>query len=387
MTVVNEDIMNTAHDIEMEVSKKTLDLLDNIWKEIGADRKANSLIAGITRMTRRALNASASSLFFINEENQELVLKYVDGRIERQIRRFKIDSQSGLSGWVSRSGTAKVVNNVANNPRVNRFANKVYRFRTKSLICAPLIVQRKVVGIIEVANRVGKADFTKQDLHTLVGVADTAALVIENIRLHDCLRGYYKSTINALVSLADAKEITGYGHSKRVAEYALMGARHLKLSEEYQHALEYAAILHDIGKLAIPDRILNKPGNLNDNEREIMNKHTEIGFNLLREIPFLEDSSWLILYHHERYDGQGYPRQLKGREIPIGARLIAVADAFDNMTTAHAYRAALDNKTAFIELNRHIRSQFCPIAVKAFFAGFLASNSSDKQENDQSNTI
>jgi putative nucleotidyltransferase with HDIG domain len=372
MPGISEDIMSTADSIGMDVSKKTSDLLDNIWEKIGSDKKANSLISGITQMTRRAVNASASSLFFVNEDKQELLLKYADGHKDRKFRSFKIDSQSGLTGWAVRFRKPAVMNAVVNNPRVNRFANKVYGFTTKSIICAPLIVHRKVVGIIEVANRAGQPDFSKQDVHTLIGIAATAAQVIENVRLNDCIRGYYKSTINALVLLADAKETAVSGHSKRVAEYALMGARRLKLSEEYIHSIEYAAILHDIGKLAIPDKILNKPGNLNDDEREIMNKHTEIGYNLIREIPFLEDASWLILYHHERYDGTGYPRQLKGREIPIGARLIAVADAFDNMTTAHAYRDALDNKTALIELNRHRRAQFCPIAVNAFFSGFLA---------------
>ena len=201
-------------------------------------------------------------------------------------------------------------------------------------------------------------------------MATTAALAIENVRLNECLHDYYKSTVNALVSLADAKETTGCGHSKRVAKYALMGAANLSLSEEHIQTIEYAAILHDIGKLAIPDRILNKSDNLTNEEWEIIRKHPEIGYNLLREIPFLEEASRLILYHHERYDGKGYPRGSEGEAIPIGARLIAVADAFDNMTTEHPYRVALDNKLAFVELNRHIRSQFCPIAVKAFFSGF-----------------
>lgn len=380
MTIVNENIMNTALGVGMGESKAVFDLLDNIWKKIGADKKANSLIAGIVRMTRQALNASASTLFFVDKEKQELILKYADGQREKQVRRFKIDSHSGLTGFVSRTGKPVVMNTVVTNPRVNRFANKVYGFTTKSMICVPLTVHQKVVGIIEVANKVGQADFSKRDLHTLTGVAATAALVIENVRLNECLRSYYKSTINALVSLADAKETTAYRHSKRVAEYALMAARRLGLPEEYKNSIEYAAILHDIGKLTIPDRILNKPDNLSDEEREIMNKHTEIGYNLVRGIPFLEDASWLILYHHERFDGTGYPHKLKGREIPIGARIIAVADAFDNMTTEHAYRAAIDTKTALIELNRCRRSQFCPIVVNAFFSGFVAYNSSKKRK-------
>ena len=371
MAVIEEDIMSPVRGV-MQVSRATVDLLDEIWKKIGADKKANSLIAGTVNMTRRALNASAAALFFVNEDKQELVLRFAAGGISRQVKHYKIDSASGLTGWVTRTGKAVLMNTVASNPRVNRFANAVYGFTTQSLICVPVTVHRRTVAVIEVANKAGQPNFSKVDLRSLAGIAATVALVIENVRLNDCLRGYYKSTINALVSLADAKETTNRGHSRRVAEYALTGARRLKLNGDYRHSIEYAAILHDVGKLAIPDRILNKPGVLDDGERQIMNGHAEIGHNLIREIPFLEDASWLVLYHHERYDGSGYPRQLKGREIPIGARLIAVADAFDNMTTEHAYRGAMSVKEALIEINRHIRSQFCPVAVKALFSGLIA---------------
>jgi hypothetical protein len=350
--------MNTSQTLEMEASYTTSDLLDNIWRKIGSDKQANSLIAGITRMTRRALNASASSLFLVDEETQDLLLKFAVGPVKAKTTRFKIDSRSGARG-----GQPIVSNDVINNPRFNRLANTVYGFPAQSIICAPLIIHRKIIGVIEVANKAGQPDFSEQDLHTLIGVSATAALVIENVRLNDCLQDYYKSTVNALVSLADAKETAGCGHSKRVAEYALMGAKSLELTKKQR--------LHDIGKLAIPDSILNKPDNLTDEEREIMNKHTETGYNLVRRIPLLEEASRLILYHHERYDGLGYPRQMKGEAIPIGARLIAVADAFDNMTTEHAYRKALDVKQAFIELNRHAHTQFCPVAVKAFYSGFL----------------
>jgi putative nucleotidyltransferase with HDIG domain len=373
MTLINEDSAITADIFEPEMNRRTCDLLDKIWTKIGSDKQSNSLVSGIMRMTRRALNVSAASLFLVDEEKQELLLKFAAGEISGRARRFPIDAQSGITGWVAQSGKALVTNTVTGNPRYNRMANAVYGFIPRSIVCVPLIVRHKAIGVIEVANKTGRNDFTAQNLQTLTGIAATVALVLENIRLNDCLRDYYKSTVNALVSLADAKETAGCGHSKRVAEYALMGAKKLALPAEMQHSIEYAAILHDIGKLAIPDAILNKPDALNDDEMAIIHQHPEIGFNLIRKIPFLEDASWLVLYHHEKFDGTGYPRQIKGRAIPIGARLIAVADAFDNMTTEHSYRAALSKKRAFIELNKYVRTQFCPIAVKAFFSGFLDS--------------
>ncbi len=377
LIALNQDDLNITYGLENEAGKKTVDLLDKIWNKIGSDAHANSLIGGFTRMTRRALNASAAALFLVDEENQELLLKFASGRAEKRAVRFKINAQAGIPGWVARVGKPVLTNAVAGNPRYNRLANKIYGFPVKSIICVPLIVQRKVIGLVEVANKVGLSDFSPKDLQTLTGASSTVALAIENVRLNECLKGYYKSTIHALVSLADAKETAGAGHSKRVAEYALMAANRLNLPESLKHSIEYAAILHDIGKLAISDEILNKSGNLTESERETINRHAEIGCNLIKDIPFLEEASWLVLFHHERFDGSGYPHHIKGRAIPVGARLIAVADAFDNMTTPHAYRAALDKKQALVELNRHVREQFCPVAVKAFFAGYVGSLSAD----------
>jgi putative nucleotidyltransferase with HDIG domain len=362
-----------------DASQMRLDLLDKIWKRLGAAKRADSLIASITHMTRCALNATAASLFILDEDSQRLLLKFADGPVGKQLKKFQMSTQSGIAGWVARYGRPLIVNNVNEDQRFNRQIDEVTGFVTRSIVCAPLVLQDKVIGVIEVINKIGGGNFTGQDSQTLTGVATTAALTIENIRLHGRLQDSYKNTVNALVSLADAKEINGAGHSQRVAEYALMGANYLSLPEAEKQAIEYAAILHDIGKLRIPESILNKSGSLTHEEWQIMRQHPGTGYDLLKKIPFLEEASKLILGHHERYDGKGYPRGLKGEAIPMGARLIAVADAFDNMTTEHCYRAALGRKHAFTELSRCARTQFCPVAVKAFCSGFLHFHLSAKQ--------
>jgi len=357
-----------------------LDLLNRIWKKVGSVKRSETLMSSITQMTRSALNASVSSLYFLDEKSQELLLKCSDGPTEKQLKRFQINNLAGITGWVAQNGRPLIVNNTEKDPRFNRLVDEVYGFHTKSIMCAPLIVHRKVIGVIKVINKANGANFTEQDLQTLTGVTATTALTIENVRLNECLHESYKSTINALVSLADAKETTGGGHSKRVATYCLIAANQLNLSEEEKQTLEYAAILHDIGKLAIPDSILNKAETLTHEEWRIMRGHPETGFNLLKVVPFLGEASRLILYHHERYDGKGYPYGLKGEAIPFGSRLMGVADAFDNMTTEHAYRAALSKKYAFSELTRYARTQFCPVAVKAFYTGYLAYHMSNKHK-------
>ena len=155
-------------------------------------------------------------------------------------------------------------------------------------------------------------------------------------------------------------------------EYALLIGESLLLPQHELDIIEYAAILHDIGKVGINDRILSKHCSLNSKEWEVMREHSLIGANIIKDISFLEEARKLVLHHHERYDGTGYPDCLKGENIPIGARVLAVADAFDTMTTKRSYRDAISIDHAMEELKQCSGSQFCPICVEAFCSGYQA---------------
>jgi putative nucleotidyltransferase with HDIG domain len=370
--------MQNLKNRETQVNNPRLNLLEKIWNKARVAKKEHPLIASIMRMTHNALNASASSLLLLDEKNQRLLFKFAKGPADKQLKRFHMNRQSGIAGLVTMTGKPVIVNDVNKNRYFNKSIDEITGFKTKSIICAPLITHGKVIGVIEVLNKLDGSNFSEHDLLTLTGVATTTALALSNISLNENLRNSYRGTINALVSLADAKETSASGHSRRVAEYALMGASELSLSNAEKQTIEYAAILHDIGKLSVPESILNKPEPLTNEEWEIIRKHPVTGYNLLKDIPFLKEASQLILCHHERYDGKGYPCGLKGEAISMGARLIAVADAFDNMTMAHPYRAALSRQDAFTELKRHMRSQFCPVAVNAFTSGFIKARSLSK---------
>ncbi|MFC1981231.1 HD-GYP domain-containing protein [Chloroflexota bacterium] len=201
-------------------------------------------------------------------------------------------------------------------------------------------------------------------------MASTAAISIENVRLNQTILDAYKSTIKALAAAIDAEDPYTRGHSQRVTEYSLLGANSLSFSKDDLENIEYAGILHDIGKIGIADTILTKPGALNPREMELVRRHPVIGANMLKEVAFLQKARRLVLRHHERYDGKGYPDGLKGEVIPIGARLLAVADAFDTMTTDRPYLTAVSIDYAISELRRFSGTQFCPTAVKAFISGF-----------------
>jgi HD-GYP domain-containing protein (c-di-GMP phosphodiesterase class II) len=149
----------------------------------------------------------------------------------------------------------------------------------------------------------------------------------------------------------------------------MLAGTHLSLSSDEMEALEYASILHDVGKISIDDSIVAKTGYLTLAEEEKMRKHPAAGAALLKEIPFLEKASELVLHHHEKYDGSGYPDGLKGDEIPMGARIIAVADAFDNMTSEHSERPVMSIDDSINQLNKHSGTRYCPLAIRALLYG------------------
>jgi len=321
-------------------------------------------------MTQRTLKASASSVLLLDEQKQELLFEVAEGEAGKRLRRVRISAQSGIAGWVVKNGKPLIVNDVNRDTHFSKNVDEITGFVTRAIICAPLIMRSKIIGVIEVLNKLDGSDFSGQDLETLVSVASTAAISIENVRLNQTILDAYKSTIKALAAAIDAKDPYTCGHSQRVTEYALLGANSLSFSREELEDLEYAGILHDIGKIGIADSIITKPGALTAEERAIMRNHSLIGANMLKEISFLEKARRLVLRHHERYDGKGYPDGLKGEAIPKGARLLAVADAFDTMTTNRPYHAALTSNFAIEELYRFSGTQFCPAAVEAFVSGF-----------------
>jgi putative nucleotidyltransferase with HDIG domain len=184
----------------------------------------------------------------------------------------------------------------------------------------------------------------------------------------DLLTQSYDDTLEALGSALDLKEPETAGHSQRVTAYTISIAKNVPVPLPYLTVLARAAFLHDIGKMAIPDKILRKPGPLDDAEKLIMRTHCEIGYNMLTRIPFLRDAADIVLAHHEFFDGTGYPRGLRGEQIPLGARIIFVANALDAILSDRPYRNALPMSHARKEIRRCAGTQFDPKIVDVFLS-------------------
>ena len=178
----------------------------------------------------------------------------------------------------------------------------------------------------------------------------------------------YDDTLDALGSALDLKDAKTEGHRQRVTAFCISLAKAMPVPDTDLPILARAAFLHDIGKMAIPDSILRKPGPLDDAEKKKMREHCEIGYNMLIRIPFLRDAAEIVLSHREFFDGTGYPRGLKGEEIPLGARILAVAETLDTMTSDQPYRRALPLSHAREEIRRCSGSQFDPKVVEVFFS-------------------
>lgn len=176
----------------------------------------------------------------------------------------------------------------------------------------------------------------------------------------------YFKTITALNAAIDLKDAYTRNHSKNVARYAVSLGKQLGLSEKELSCIRYGAVLHDIGKIGIPDVILNKPGQLSADEYKIIMEHPSIGAKILAPINFLQDSKDIVQHHHERYDGHGYPFGLKGESIPFAARVVGIADSWDAMTSDRSYRRALSGEEAGRQLAEGSGTQFDPVMVKTF---------------------
>jgi putative nucleotidyltransferase with HDIG domain len=191
---------------------------------------------------------------------------------------------------------------------------------------------------------------------------------IEIIQVKDDLQTSYDGTLEALVNALDARDQETKGHSIRVSRYMLDIAREMGVVEGSREwvDMQRGSLLHDVGKIGVRDAILLKPGKLTEEEWVAMRKHPEIGYNMLRQVRFLEGAAEIILAHHERWDGKGYPRGMRGEEIPLGARIFTVVDTFDSMTSDRPYRNALSTEQALQEVLRCRGGQFDPRVVEAF---------------------
>lgn len=290
-----------------------------------------------------------------------------------------------MAKTISRKIEAGIFQKVINNGEIINYKNVQYHtqgpgatekkpFDSNSMLLRNLLVVplqdasgNKPFGVLAVANKLMGDQYDKTDTDYLSLLATEAAITLSNMKLYSKLERSYYETILALAQAIEAKDPYTHGHVSRVEQLSVFICKCIGLDQNSTELIAKAAILHDVGKISIPDDILMKDSALTDEEFEIMKTHTSNARNILNNITSLPSSVIdIVVHHHERYDGNGYPDKLKGRAIPLGSQIIAVADSFDAMVTDRPYRRGLSFEEAFSRLDRGNGTQFSPYIVEKF---------------------
>ena len=257
-------------------------------------------------------------------------------------------------------------------PRLDRLAQRFggealerdKTLREEDLLAVPIYIRDEMSGVIVCVNEEG--DFHGLEDEVLLALGDHAGAILQNASLHGELRGAYLATVTMLAEAIQAKDPFLRGHSEEVSAYVGALAERMDIEGSRRERLLFGSLLHDVGKIGISERILHKPGRLTPEELAIVQLHPRIGFRLLEQVPALRAIAPAILHHHERYDGGGYPTGLRGEQIPLEARIVAVADAFSAMTADRPYRARMSLEDACAELERSAGTQFDPEIARMF---------------------
>jgi putative nucleotidyltransferase with HDIG domain len=252
-------------------------------------------------------------------------------------------------------------NELVDDPHFRAFANG-----DTELSCWPFRIRGQLFGFLMTSHNGNSRRLSESDMRLLDFLVRKAALAIENMALYESLVSNFYGILKSLVNALEAKDPYTGKHSERVTSYAVDIARQMSCSEAQIESLRSIGYLHDIGKIGIADNILNKPAALTDEEYQLIKKHPVIGDSIVVELGLSQEERAIIRHHHERWDGQGYPDGLAREDIPLLARIVTVADAFDSMTSKRAYRNAMSKSHALQELWAHKGRQFDQAIVEAF---------------------
>ncbi|MCE5327293.1 MAG: HD domain-containing protein [Planctomycetaceae bacterium] len=246
-------------------------------------------------------------------------------------------------------------------------ARNVAGLSVHNLVAVPLVVDQNVVGVLAAVNKLS-GDFDSIDMKLISAVGSQASVFLDNNRLYADVQDLLMGVLHALTASIDAKDPYTCGHSLRVAKLSRQLALACGYPRDKAERLYLCGLLHDIGKIGVPERILCKTARLTDEEYDVIKRHPGIGAKILTGIRQLEDVAVGIVTHHERLDGRGYPNALKGEEIPMDGRIVGLADAFDALTSDRVYRKALSPEQVIAEIRRCTGTQFDPLVVEKLLA-------------------
>ncbi len=332
-----------------------LNSLFNITRQLRETQYHDILLKNIIESAMSLTGTECGSLLLFNEDGK-LQINVSTGQNTNKMSGKIIDAGLGVAAWVTEKGEPALINDASKDPRHNPKFDNDTGFRTSSILCVPLVHADVVIGAIELRNK-KNGEFTSQDEILLSSLAVHAGISITQNNLSEKQHSDFIHITEILVSAQDSVQ-KRKGHARRVAGYANRIGKQIHFPEEELKKLYHASLLHDIG-------ILKTDADTPLNKDQFM-QHPKVGYDLTKSISLWKESADIILYHHERYDGKGYPMAMKGDEIPMGARILVVADTFDVLTSEYASGQQLDYNKALQEIESKAGTQFDPHIVEAF---------------------
>ena len=364
-------------DSELESTRTVLEdhrgqlaMFNQLGELISTERNLNRLLNEAISAINKRLTARSSSVML--REGDSLVVRACLRDCGDDLTGLRQPMDEGVTGYVARMQQPFLISDLGKDPVFRPTPKRGYE--TSSFICVPILQRGKTLGVINVADKEDGSPFDKKDMEAVVSVANQVAPAVENADLYRALEESCLSAIEALANTLEAKDRYTSGHSLRVGSYAISLAKAVGAGPIEIEFLKRAAHLHDIGKIGLSDLILNKPSKLTSDEIKLVRSHPSIGEHIVESLDFLEPVRSLIRHHHERVDGGGYPDGLEGKEIPHLARMLAIADAFDAMTSERPYRTSMKHDAALGEIRSGAGSQFDEDLSRAFCEKIVLSN-------------
>ncbi len=318
------------------------------------------------------LRVDAAVLFLFNSQSQELECVFERGYLHTRNLQLRLRLGESLAGQVALEKRMVHFNQLSSK-NAHLLKDELLSEGFEDYYGVPLLVEGKIIGVLEALKR-SQLNPDSDWLRFLELLAEQSATVISTLRLYeDVQRGNvellkaYDATIEGWSQAMDLRDKETEGHTQRVTEMTIQLAKEMGIAEELLIDLRRGALLHDIGKLGVPDSILLKPDALSDDEWVLMKKHPEYAYHMLKAIEYLRPALDIPYCHHEKWDGFGYPRGLKGNDIPLAARLFAIVDVWDALTSDRPYRKAWTKEAALQHIGDQSKKHFDPQVVEAFF--------------------
>ena len=340
----------------MENYHNNLKCLLNLSFAMTGENHEDALLEKILKYATALVDAKAAYILLIDKNT--LFVKSAVGLDSKKVMGVSIPKTEGIAGCAIQSGEYVIANDAKHDERFSPVIDRLAGYETGSVLCVPLKVRTKVIGVLELLNKT-LGTFAQEDAESIFYFANQAAMAIDIAHFYENQKNFEIHLTGVLLDAIDNTFPEKRGHSVRVAKYALSIARALNMSEEEQKKLYRACLLHDIGFLKLnPKDILSM---------DKYKLHPQLAYEMLRVIDFYADIAPIVLQHHERYDGKGYPSRLKGEGIQLESRIIAIAEAFDAMVSKDSYKSfTYDFETAIEKLKDNAGTQFDPQLVGMF---------------------